>query len=300
VVSAYILSYLPFPAASLAGELALAALGEQTEEAALAAAAIGLIPGGKLMGLVGKIMGGVGSAAWGAAKHYAMRGGNFLAKKTEGLLAKAKGWLNRKRADAGGSCPIRCFVAGTLVLTPLGPVPIESLCTGDQVVSFDDQTGEVQINRVLDTVQVASAAIIDLTLQYPHGGTEQLGTTDDHPFYVTLRANGDGVQGWVQASQLQGGDEVRTLTGTALVYAVSFTSRWETVYNLQVEGTSTYYVGSGGVGVHNCGEWAPRNKHLAGSTHPVTKVPFDSDGYPDFSKWVKLQFKLPGGFTLAP
>jgi YD repeat-containing protein len=255
VVGAHILSYLPFPAASLAGELALAALGEQSDEAALAAAAMGLVPGGKLMGLVGKIMGGVGSAAWGAAKHYAMRGGNFLANKAEGLLARAKGWLNRKRADAGGSCPIRCFVAGTLVLTPLGPVPIESLCPGDLVVSFCEHTGNVQTNVVLDTVRVESAAILDLTLQHQHGGTEQLGTTDDHPFFVTLRANGDGVHGWVQASQLQGGDEVRTLDGTAIVYGIGFSNRWEPVYNLHIADTNTYFVGSGGVGVHNCGKW---------------------------------------------
>jgi hypothetical protein len=43
VVSAHILSYLPFPAASIAGELALAALGEQSDEAAMAAIAMGLI-----------------------------------------------------------------------------------------------------------------------------------------------------------------------------------------------------------------------------------------------------------------
>ncbi|WP_026930075.1 HNH endonuclease [Glycomyces tenuis] len=29
----------------------------------------------------------------------------------------------------------------------------------------------------------------------------------------------------------------------------------------------------------------PRNSHLAGSNHPTTNVPFDSNGYPDFSQW---------------
>lgn len=29
----------------------------------------------------------------------------------------------------------------------------------------------------------------------------------------------------------------------------------------------------------------PRNHHLAGQAHPTTSVPFDKDGYPDFSKW---------------
>jgi hypothetical protein len=29
----------------------------------------------------------------------------------------------------------------------------------------------------------------------------------------------------------------------------------------------------------------PINAHLAGSTHPVTGVPFDGQGFPDFSAW---------------
>ena len=29
----------------------------------------------------------------------------------------------------------------------------------------------------------------------------------------------------------------------------------------------------------------PRNSHLAGGVHPKTGVPFDKDGYPDFSAW---------------
>ncbi|MFN7022031.1 MAG: hypothetical protein ACK4WH_11985, partial [Phycisphaerales bacterium] len=57
VLAAHIATYLPFPAASLAGELALVALGEQDMQTALIAAGLGLIPAGKLLGPAFKSVG---------------------------------------------------------------------------------------------------------------------------------------------------------------------------------------------------------------------------------------------------
>ena len=45
---------------------------------------------------------------------------------------------------ASQSCPIDCFVAGTLVHTRSGPVPIEQIKVGDLVLSHPDQGGELQ------------------------------------------------------------------------------------------------------------------------------------------------------------
>jgi RHS repeat-associated protein len=36
----------------------------------------------------------------------------------------------------------------------------------------------------------------------------------------------------------------------------------------------------------------PRNAHLAGKTHPTTGIPFDKNGYPDFSSVVKADVKI--------
>lgn len=244
--------HLQHPAgASIAGELALAALSEQSDEAAMAAIALGLIPGGKLLGGLGKIVSGIGGAAWAGAKHYAGKAGAKLGNFAGSLLDRAK-WLHRKKALPSGNCPIRCFVAGTLVLTAIGPVPIESICAGDIALSWNEQTQQVEPNVVVDTVRVDAAAILDVTIGHENGDIETLGTTDDHPFYVTQRANGDGVQGWVQASQLNAGDTLLTRTGSAQLLDLSFTSRRETVYNLQVANASTYIAGGGGVVVHNC------------------------------------------------
>src|SRR6185369_9511562 len=37
---------------------------------------------------------------------------------------------------------------------------------------------------------------------------------------------------------------------------------------------------------------ARRNARLAGKEHPVTGVPFDKDGYPDFSKYSKNDVEI--------
>jgi len=82
------------------------------------------------------------------------------------------------------------------------------------------------------------------------------------------------------------------------VASVTFTQHTATVYNLSVAGINTYLVGPDGVLVHNCS--SIRNKHLAGRSHPMTGVPFDLDGYPDFGAWSKMEVTLPGGHKGRP
>src|SRR5690606_8939365 len=73
VVTATIASYMPFPVVGTLGDMALYALGEQVGEEVAMGIAIGMIPGGKLIAGVGKMLKGIGSSAWSAAKHYAGR-----------------------------------------------------------------------------------------------------------------------------------------------------------------------------------------------------------------------------------
>jgi hypothetical protein len=55
------------------------------------------------------------------------------------------------------------------------------------------------------------------------------------------------------------------------------------VYNLEVDSAHAYFVGESHAWVHNgCGK-NPRNYALAGKRHPKSGVPFDAEGFPDFS-----------------
>lgn len=72
---------------------------------------------------------------------------------------------------------VHCFAAGTMVATPGGSIPIEQLTIGDQVLSFNVQTGEVE------------SATIEALAQQPHHNLFELDfsgnkivATDDHPF----------------------------------------------------------------------------------------------------------------------
>ncbi len=72
----------------------------------------------------------------------------------------------------------------------------------------------------------------DLTI-----GGHTIGTTSEHPFFVRGK-------GWTPAKELQPGDEVRLLTpGWQRVDSNVDTGRTETVYNLEIEGDHTYFVG---------------------------------------------------------
>jgi hypothetical protein len=95
VVAATIASYLPFPAANIAGELALAALGEKSWDEAMASIAMGLVPGSKIFSALKKsqavtvAVGGIGSSAFSAAGHYAAISSGVPASKSAGIAATA-------------------------------------------------------------------------------------------------------------------------------------------------------------------------------------------------------------------
>jgi hypothetical protein len=97
---------------------------------------------------------------------------------------------------------------------------------------------------------------------------------------------------------------LRTAAGTYVqITAVTHRTAEQRVHNLNVRELHTYYVLAGVTPVlaHNCGGAVTghpstcdcvnggvpkvRNGKLAGDTHPKTTVPFDANGFPDFSAW---------------
>lgn len=135
-----------------------------------------------------------------------------------------------------------CFVAGTAVLTAAGQVPIESISEGDLVYASDPETGESGYKRVVQTFVNETDELVHL--QY--GGTT-VTTTPTHPFYQPQK-------GWIDAIDLRAGDILVKSNGEyVVVEAVEHELLEEpiTVYNFEVEGLHTYYVGDTSVLVHN-------------------------------------------------
>jgi hypothetical protein len=181
------------------------------------------------------------------------------------------------------STGFECFVAGTPVITAGGEQPIESIREGDRVLARDAATGDTTVRQVVRRFVTPGKEVLRLTvLSDDDGGSEVLGVTPGHPFRVAGR-------GWVVAGDLAAGDELENAGGRRLrVAGVERTGERETVYNFEVEGVHTYFVGQLGAWVHNAcggkGGWGPRQqmgkaveKGIVDSLKPLgEKFPMDS------------------------
>ncbi|MDE7390644.1 MAG: EndoU domain-containing protein [Lachnospiraceae bacterium] len=135
-----------------------------------------------------------------------------------------------------------CFIAGTLISTPNGFVPIEDIEAGDTVWSFDQTTLEVSEKTVEKTFVRQNGNLIKVT-----AGNETFTATSNHPFYVASK-------GFVEAIDLRAGDVLITVNGERLVVNKVQHEILESpidVFNFTVSENHTYFIGSSAVGVHN-------------------------------------------------
>jgi hypothetical protein len=146
---------------------------------------------------------------------------------------------------------MECFAAGTPVATLTGPVPIEKLQVGDRVLSQNADTGELAYKLVLGATirPPVETALVTTT----HGTFR---ATRGHPFWIVG-------QGWRMAKELQIGDRLHCLQGSATVTAISVQPN-EKVYNLSVADYGTYFVGEGQILVHDNTPRVPTRAALPG------------------------------------
>lgn len=98
----------------------------------------------------------------------------------------------------GEGCGIAygCFLAGALVNTPNGVVPIEEIQVGDEVISMAEN-GDLQTSVVTETY-----IAINFDYYVINGSIQVTGT---HPFKI-----GDG---WVNAEEIEVGDVLSGING---------------------------------------------------------------------------------------
>ncbi len=171
-----------------------------------------------------------------------------------------------------------CFVAGTMVLTSMGNVPIETVKAGDSAWTRDG------FHKILKAgLTTPLAMVYDLWLD----NGQMLTGTRDHPILVVGK-------GWIRLIDLQPGDEVeawpRLIISSSLAQsALSLFQPTNTVprkhvpapvvlvlevsaagmakvYNLTVEGQPEYF--ANGVLVHNCG-YGLGHHHAGQSVKPA-------------------------------
>lgn len=136
-------------------------------------------------------------------------------------------------SGSGGNGPgtLDCLVAGTLIWTALGAIPVEQVQIGDLVLSQHPETGELAYQPVLRTTIRPASQLVRVKA----GLNDQLEASGGHLFWVT----GDG---WVKARELRSGMLLHTPSGTLPVSAVEEGPRAVT-YNLVVADFHTYFAG---------------------------------------------------------
>lgn len=127
----------------------------------------------------------------------------------------------------------------------MGLVEIQFVGPGMRVLSRCEETGETAYRDVIQQF-CRHAPTYYVWCVEGHKSFLPIETTAEHPFWVKGK-------GWTPAIELQKGDVLENSRGAeTIVWEVEPTNRENTVYNLEVEGFNTYFVGESGLWVHNC------------------------------------------------
>ncbi len=189
-------------------------------------------------GLIGAAMGGVAGGLFEGAGR---------------LFSRFKGSGKSVGSKISKGCPTS-FEEGTLLASQDGQKEIQDLEIGDQVWSFNENSGSFELKEVTQLFTRIANDRMELVVD-----DETISTTANHPFYVE-RLHVDLEQGtmsvtrvWIEAKDLKIGDQILTKDSKlATVNDKKIITEEGRVYNLEVEGNQNYFVGTDEVLVHNC------------------------------------------------
>jgi hypothetical protein len=254
------------------GDKALSAISKVTSKVSGALDTLGSKVAGKLDDAVKAVGGKIDDGLDALKTKLGRQAGDDLggaAAKTVDDAAGGAGRGLKQVGDSGISCPGMSFSPDTTVATRAGPVPISNLHVGDQVLAYDPKTGETKAHTV-DAVMVN----LDPVVEHLDTSAGPIETTPNHPFFTADRS-------WVEAGSLLPGEHLRTDSGTdAVVVGFTLEATPSAMWDLTVNTAHSFFVGSGAVLVHNCGDaWIDRVSD--GNSHAWTKHVQNEGQFPE-------------------
>ncbi|WP_442510842.1 polymorphic toxin-type HINT domain-containing protein [Novipirellula sp. SH528] len=145
-----------------------------------------------------------------------------------------------------------CLIAGTQVQTECGPKPVESIRTGDLVLSQDVETGELSLKPVLQATQRPPAK----TLRFSTAGGE-IQATLGHYWWVAG-------EGWLRTKELEVGMMLHHATGASRIQSIEQVAEPVKTFNLIVADNHTYFVGPERLLSNDATELSPTLKVVPG------------------------------------
>lgn len=148
-------------------------------------------------------------------------------------------------AGLTSACSDSCVAEGSMVSTPQGPRPIESLRVGDAIESVDVESGE-RVAVTITAIRTATRECVGIEL----GGGERLVCTSNHPIFDPARREYRSAGDWVTQSGLS---VLRAVDGRFEPVSPTATSAFAgllRVFDLTVSGAHHNFVADGVV-VHN-------------------------------------------------
>ena len=136
-----------------------------------------------------------------------------------------------------------CFAAGTIVQTPEGPLPIETLIPG-QLVFAKAEDESIGIYSIIECINTLSSTLYHLEIER----TSFIIATRNHPVFVVDK-------GWIKVKDLEVGNQLISLTGSKVSITKIIREQLAepvSTYNLHIQDVHSYFVGDGpSIWVHN-------------------------------------------------
>ena len=148
----------------------------------------------------------------------------------------------------GMTSTMKCFVAGTMILTAEGLVAIENIKAGDMVIATDPETGVTAPKAVLETYIRKTSHLVHVTVC-----GETIVSTYDHPYYVKGKNFVNACDLWIGAELVDNNGSIHQVEQ---LYREESKEEPIVVINFKVNDFRTYYVGLNTIWVHNldCGQ----------------------------------------------